>query len=58
MTGAGFGGCTLHLVRAADVEPAADALRAHFQRATGSEGMVYAVRPGPGAVLLVGPERR
>jgi galactokinase len=58
MTGAGFGGCTLHLVHSDDAEPAADALRAFFQRETGAEGTVYAVRPGPGAVLLVGPERR
>src|SRR5262245_11214333 len=49
LTGAGFGGCTLHLVDPAAVADVARAIAAGFARAFGREPPIWAVRPAEGA---------
>ena len=52
LTGAGFGGCTLHLVRGEAAEAASDGLRAGFRARYGREPRVWIVEPADGAGLL------
>jgi galactokinase len=49
LTGAGFGGCTLHLVREADAEAAARAIAAGFEARFGRLPPIWPVRPADGA---------
>lgn len=51
LTGAGFGGCTVHLVDADAVEAAREAIQTGFARRTGRRPPVLAVRPADGASL-------
>jgi galactokinase len=52
LTGAGFGGCTLHLVAPEAAEAVARAIRAGFERSFGREPPVWCVRPADGASVL------
>ncbi len=52
LTGAGFGGCTVHLVAPARAEAVADALRAGFARRFGREPPVWPVVAADGAAPL------
>ena len=52
MTGGGFGGCTVNLVRAAAAERIAARLIEGYRQATGREAEVFATRAAPGAELL------
>jgi len=54
MTGGGFGGCTVSLVRADAVKSVADAIRAAYQKETGIEPTVFASRPAQGAQIVRG----
>jgi galactokinase len=49
MTGGGFGGCTVSLVRAGQLQPVADALAQGYRQRTGIEPSLFVSRPGPGA---------
>jgi galactokinase len=49
LTGAGFGGCTLHLVRAEAADGAARAIGDGFERRFGRRPPIHEVRAGPGA---------
>ena len=53
MTGGGFGGCTVTLVRT----EASDAVRAHlvdgYRAATGKEATTFVSRPAGGAMVLI-----
>ncbi len=49
MTGAGFGGCTVTLVRADALQTVADHLRAGYRQATNIEATCFATRPADGA---------
>jgi galactokinase len=49
LTGAGFGGCTLHLVAAVESRAAAEALALGFERRFGRRPPVLAVTPSEGA---------
>jgi galactokinase len=49
MTGAGFGGCTVNLVRAAAATRASAAILAAYRERTGREGRAWISRPGDGA---------
>jgi len=52
LTGAGFGGCTLHLVDPAAAAAVAAHLSAGFERAFGRTPPVWQVRPAEGAAAL------
>lgn len=52
MTGAGFGGCTLHLVKEGDWEPFKAAMLEGYGRKTGKKPGVYAFRASDGAKFL------
>ena len=52
MTGAGFGGCTVNLVRPDAVEPLRDAVLARYPAMTGLNPMVLPVRATDGASRL------
>lgn len=57
MTGGGFGGCTVSLVRADAVKSVADAIRVAYHRQTGIEPTVFASRPAQGAQIVRGSSR-
>ncbi len=49
MTGGGFGGCTVSLVRTEKLEDVTSALRQEYTRATGIEPTLFVTRPADGA---------
>jgi len=49
MTGGGFGGCTVNLVRAERVAPFAEAVRGGYRREDGRDAAVYVCRASDGA---------
>jgi galactokinase len=53
LTGAGFGGCTLHAVARDALEAASEAIASAFERRFRRRPTLYAVRAGPGAVSRV-----
>jgi galactokinase len=52
MTGGGFGGCTVSLVRREAVAPVTETLRERYQQETGIEPAIFATRPAQGAVIV------
>lgn len=52
MTGGGFGGCTLNLVRASDAEAFATELARRYRQATGLRPDVYVCRASDGAARI------
>ena len=52
MTGAGFGGCAIALVRAADVTPFMTAVAGEYQQHTGLTPDLFVARPSAGAGLV------
>lgn len=52
MTGAGFGGCTVNLVRADAAESFAEAVRADYKRALGLNAAVYVCQASDGALAV------
>ncbi len=50
MTGAGFGGCTVHLVDEVNAEDFGRELLQRYQRETGREGAIYISAPAAGAL--------
>lgn len=52
MTGAGFGGCTVNLVRPAAVDDLRAAVTARYRAQTGLEARTFVVRPAAGAGYL------
>jgi galactokinase len=54
MTGGGFGGCTVSLVRKADVESVAESVHAQYHERTGIEPTLFTTRPAQGAHILRG----
>jgi len=52
LTGAGFGGCTLHLVDADAAESARETLATGFERRTGRRPPLWVVRPADGAAVV------
>jgi galactokinase len=52
LTGAGFGGCTLHLVEPAAAEEVAREIRAGFACSFGREPVLFSVRPADGASAI------
>ena len=53
LTGAGFGGCTVNLVRRAEAEPFAKALANGYESETGLGPEIYVTRASNGAELLL-----
>ena len=49
MTGGGFGGCTVSLVRASKAEQIADKLRQSYEQQTGIAPAIFASQPSDGA---------
>jgi len=52
MTGGGFGGCTVSLVRQADLEDVARTIREHYRVRTGIEPTLFTTRPARGAHIV------
>jgi galactokinase len=52
MTGGGFGGCTVALVRTDRTEPITHGLASAYRRHTGREPAVFVTRPADGARVL------
>jgi galactokinase len=52
LTGAGFGGCTLHLVEPAAADDVASEIRAGFASSFGREPVLFSVRPADGASAI------
>jgi galactokinase len=52
MTGGGFGGCTVSLVRTDALERVVPAISGGYQKATGIEPTVFVTRPAEGARIL------
>jgi galactokinase len=52
MTGGGFGGCTVSLVRSGEVEFVAASIRAEYKRRTGIEPAIFTTRPAQGAHIV------
>ncbi len=52
MTGGGFGGCTVNLVRADAAEHVARSIAAHYESATGLHAEFFCSRPAAGARLI------
>jgi galactokinase len=50
MTGAGFGGCTVNLLREDAAEAFAEAIRGGYQKALGLKAEVYICRTSDGAL--------
>ncbi len=55
MTGAGFGGCTLHLAQAEHAAALAARLQADFEEAFGRPGRIHRLVASDGASLVLGP---
>jgi galactokinase len=51
LTGAGFGGCAVALVRTAQAETAAERIAAQYQQASGRTGTVYICAPSDGVAV-------
>lgn len=54
MTGGGFGGCTVSLVRSAKVESVARSIRSDYKQRTGIEPSIFTTRPAQGAHVVTG----
>jgi galactokinase len=54
MTGGGFGGCTVSLVRRESVDPIARHIREGYLQRTGRPATVFVTRPADGARILTG----
>lgn len=52
MTGGGFGGCTVSLVRRTAVQAVTEALAKCYHRETGIEPSIFATRPAQGAMIV------
>jgi galactokinase len=52
MTGAGFGGCGVAMVRARDVDAFVSQVEASYRAETGLAGALYVCRPVAGAHLV------
>lgn len=52
MTGGGFGGCGIALIRTADAQSVRDRITREYVERTEIQPIVFAVRPGPGACVL------
>jgi galactokinase len=52
MTGGGFGGCAIALVRGADADRLGEVFRADYRRRTGRDPEIVATQPAGGATIL------
>jgi galactokinase len=55
MTGGGFGGCCVALVKTERADEVANEVRARYQAATGIEPTIFATQPGDGPAVLLKP---
>ena len=56
MTGGGFGGCTVALVKAKAVGAISKRIAAEYKRKTGIEATMFVTRPAAGATVLKGSQ--
>ncbi|HKI69862.1 MAG TPA: galactokinase, partial [Verrucomicrobiae bacterium] len=54
MTGGGFGGCAVALVKSDAVEAISEKLAADYKEKTGTQATVFSSRPAAGATVLKG----
>jgi galactokinase len=52
MTGGGFGGCTVSLVKSEAVERVSDRLAHEYRKRTGTDATIFATRPAAGARIV------
>ena len=52
MTGGGFGGCTVSLVKTEEIEKVSEFIRKNYLAVTGIEPTIFATRPAQGAAAL------
>jgi len=52
MTGGGFGGCTVALIKADKMDLVSDKISTEYKRRTGIEAAIFTSRPGPGAQTI------
>jgi galactokinase len=52
MTGGGFGGCTVALVKSDAVEAISKKIAADYKRKTGIEATIFVSRPAAGATVI------
>jgi galactokinase len=53
MTGGGFGGCTVNLVRGAAVETFREVVARNYERATGRAPAIYVSQPADGVQRVI-----
>ena len=54
MTGGGFGGCCVALVKTGDVESITQRIGADYKAKTGIEASIFGSRPAAGAMIIKG----
>ncbi|HTR41689.1 MAG TPA: galactokinase [Pseudomonadales bacterium] len=54
MTGGGFGGCTIALVKTEQIEAISAKFAADYKQKTGIEATIFTTRPAPGATVVKG----
>jgi len=54
MTGGGFGGCAVALVKAASVDAITQKVAIEYKTKTGIEASIFSSRPAPGATVIQG----
>ncbi|HEX3624504.1 MAG TPA: galactokinase [Verrucomicrobiae bacterium] len=54
MTGGGFGGCAVALVKTELIESISEKIRAEYKKKTGIEATIFTTRPAAGATVLKG----
>ena len=54
MTGGGFGGCCVALVRAVEIKSIAKQIAAEYKKKTGIEATIFSSRPAAGATIIKG----
>jgi galactokinase len=58
MTGGGFGGCCVALVKTAAVEAITNKITTEYEAKTGSKATIFSSRPAAGAMVILNSTER